>query len=382
MKVVYTSDIFDRQRVGGISRYFVELFVELAALGADVVVETGRGRNVHLADALARLPALKARCVRRAGRAVGGVGAGADRQASPPLFHQTYFGLRESAPAERRIATIHDLVDERFGTSPRAKLRARFKRRAVARAACAVAVSEATRRDAIERWGLDERRVRVIHHGVRLPEDASGVARDAAASGSIREAAEAALPGSGPDAAAAEPFVLFVGRREGYKNFAALVRALGQLRRRGLEPLLVAAGGGPLGAGERRLIEREGLARRIVQRAVTDAELDALYREAHALVCPSLYEGFGLPVLEAMARGCCVCCANAASLPEVAGDAAAYFEPAETDSIAAALESVLTDDVRRRALGAAGRARAARFTWRASAEQHLALYRELAAEAA
>ncbi len=109
--------------------------------------------------------------------------------------------------------------------------------------------------------------------------------------------------------------------------------------------------------------------------SLADDDLDALYRTAAVLALPSRYEGFGLPVVEAMARGCPVVCSDAACLPEVAGGAAELVPVGDVAALADALGGVLDDDARRDRLVAAGRARAAAFTWAASAEAHARAYR-------
>jgi glycosyltransferase involved in cell wall biosynthesis len=107
---------------------------------------------------------------------------------------------------------------------------------------------------------------------------------------------------------------------------------------------------------------------------VSDEELEGLWRIASVFVFPSLYEGFGLPVLEAMARGVPVACSNTSSLPEVAGDAALLFDPASTSEIAASVRRLLTDEALRRQLRDLGRERARRFTWERAARLTLASY--------
>jgi len=113
----------------------------------------------------------------------------------------------------------------------------------------------------------------------------------------------------------------------------------------------------------------------ILPQWVTSAELEGLYAMTRCVVFPSLYEGFGLPVLEAMARGVPVACSDRSSLPEVAGDAALLFDPTDVDAIRTASERLLEDEALRAGLADAGRRRAARFTWEATAEGTAAVYR-------
>jgi glycosyltransferase involved in cell wall biosynthesis len=162
--------------------------------------------------------------------------------------------------------------------------------------------------------------------------------------------------------------VLFVGDRGGYKNFAGLVEAL---RAPALEDIqLVCYGGGPFRKGET-------LPRRALHLSGSDELLAQLYRQAAALVYPSVYEGFGLPALEAMACHCPVVCSNAGSLPEIVGTAAELFDPRDPAAIADAVERVLTSSGRAQELRTRGAERAKQFTWERCAMETRQVYRRL-----
>ncbi len=159
-------------------------------------------------------------------------------------------------------------------------------------------------------------------------------------------------------------FLLAVGSTNPTKNLAALVAAYARLPADPQRRLVIVGGGNPRVFAEIAVNDPSGVLR---TGPLGDAELKALYGHAIALVFPSLYEGFGLPPLEAMACGCPVAVAQAAAIPEVCGDAALYFDPQSVDAITAALQRLLSDEALRERLRAAGLARAAAFRWSAAA---------------
>jgi glycosyltransferase involved in cell wall biosynthesis len=162
------------------------------------------------------------------------------------------------------------------------------------------------------------------------------------------------------------PYVLAVSSMNPTKNFARLVEAVGRLDRDGFD--VVFAGG-----SNSRVFQDAALGTSAVKRLgyVSDAELVALYQHATCFVTPSVYEGFGLPALEAMTLGCPVVAARAASLPEVCGDAAEYVDPHDAAHIAVGIARVMSDPVRRTAMSERGRRQATRFRWAAAAERVL-----------
>jgi glycosyltransferase involved in cell wall biosynthesis len=206
------------------------------------------------------------------------------------------------------------------------------------RAARIVCVSASTKHDLMALAGSRAEQISVVHPGLILDID-------------NQEAIAGALP---------PRFLLFVGSRAGHKNFRLFVEALAPLLERDAELGLVCAGT-PLTRWEMDWIDSLGLGRRITTVAATDPELSFLYRRALCLVYPSLYEGFGLPVLEAMASGCPVVTARNSSLAEVAGDAALYVDPTDASSLCAAVARLIESREVRSDLAARGRLQARQF---------------------
>jgi glycosyltransferase involved in cell wall biosynthesis len=186
----------------------------------------------------------------------------------------------------------------------------------------------------------------------------------------VSPASSAALPSS------EEPYFLCVGTITARKNVGGLLDAIDRLEPGA--PLLVVAGSVDPHAGDARRLEAASAAGRVkFLGRVSEAELASLYARARALVHPSLYEGFGFSVLEAMAAGCPVVACRAGAVPEVAGDAAILVEPGDAAALAEALRRVAADEGLRRDLSARGRARAAEFTWRRTAERTLEVYERI-----
>src|SRR5579859_4055421 len=254
------------------------------------------------------------------------------------------------------LTVVHDLAFERhpeaYTFSERAYLRL-STRWAVSRCKLLIAVSESTRVDLVSLYGVAPERTRVVPLGVSKPTTAAAPAS---------KLAELGLDGN---------FVLQVGRVEGRKNQAAALAAVEQL-----DGVMLAVAGPER---DPQLVAKLRASNRCrVLGKVDEPTLELLYQRASAVVVPSLYEGFGLPVLEAMARGKVVVAGRVSSLPEVGGDCVIYFDdPSNPALIRAALQTALQDEGLRRRLAATGRARAATFTWDRCAAGVVDVIREL-----
>lgn len=263
--------------------------------------------------------------------------------------------------------TIHDLIPLLFPAdfkSAGGRFLQHCFRTSLARADLVFTDSENSKKDMVSRFGIPEDRVVVAHLGI----DATLFSRDAVDSSGVQH--------SFTQYGINRPFALHVGRLEPRKNLVRLVEAFRLLteRRKDLEFQLVLCGRpGPGSEGLFRILREPKLQGRVIcTGAVSDRELAVLYRQATCFAMPSLYEGFGLPVLEAMASGCPVMSSNRSCLPEIAGDAALYFEPDSTEQISAAMERLLTDSAVRKQLVERGGRRARQFSWETCARTTLA----------
>lgn len=283
------------------------------------------------------------------------------------LFHATDFTLPPTLPGTRTMLTVHDLSFVRVPETASPSLRAYLDvvvPRSVQRADHVLADSQATRDDLIALYDTPSEKISVLWSGV----DARfHPVTDHAVLSRVHRRHE--LP--------AGPYVLSVGTVQPRKNYVRLIEALAAMRASEFPELeLVIVGGrgwleDPIYAaldqyGLRNAVHFTGFA--------DDADLPALYTQARVVALPSLYEGFGLPVLEAMACGTPVVTSTVSSLPEVAGDAALMVDPLDVGALVEALRRLLTDDVLRHDLQARGLARAATFTWERSARRLLDVY--------
>ncbi len=260
----------------------------------------------------------------------------------------------------RAVVTIHDLGYLHYpeGRSSYLRLSTAWSARA---AAHLIAVSEATRSDLVRALHVPPAKIAVIHHGV---DERFRLVTDPAALGAIRE--RYGLVG---------PYVLYVGTLRPRKNLVRLVEAFARLSiGEGRLWLVLAGRKGGLTDETLAAVKRLGLTDRVLFTGyVPDEDAPLLMAGARLFVLPSLYEGFGLPVLEAMACGVPVVCANVASLPEVAGDAALLVDPTDVAALAEAMRQALTDTDLRRDLIARGFRQAARFSWDRCAAETLAV---------
>jgi len=283
------------------------------------------------------------------------------------LFHSPDFTLPPTRRGTRTLLTVHDLSFVRDPDSALPVLRDYLNKvvpRSVARADSVLADSAATRADLVELYGTAPEKISVLYSGVNESFKPIG---DAAALQAVR-----ARYGLGQ-----RPFILAVGTLQPRKNYARLIRAFAQVGETDLA-LVIAGGRGWLYDEIFAEVERLGLGQRVIFPGfVADQDLPALYSAAAVLAYPSIYEGFGLPILEAFACGTPVVSSNASCLPEVTGDAALLIDPSDVAALADALARALTDTALRAQLTAAGLARAQQFTWQAAAQQLLAEYRAL-----
>ena len=294
----------------------------------------------------------------------------------PKLFHSTDF-IVPSTVGIKRVATVHDLS---FYTHP-ANLTedsTRYYRqieRSIDVADRVIAVSRYTADLLVERTSIDREKVVMIHNGVSNSRPVPSVEEAQATLGrNIDEKTESLLRGS-------RPIILSVGTIEPRKRHQLLLRALQcpELRQNAAGPVLVLVGQAGWSCDEiiTEIQSATDAGRAVWLDSADDELLDALYRTATALVMPSLDEGFGLPILEAMRSGLPVVAANRGALPEIAGDAAILMDDDEPEAWAATLSRLIENPAQRAEMSTRGISRAGQFTWERTARQTADVYREV-----
>ena len=356
MNLVLDNVVFALQRAGGISVYWYELLRRMSRDGCAMrMVEHPRAaanifrRRLDLDPTVIFgerwLPLWLSRYL--------SYPAG---DGSRPLCHSSYYRRPQSAEAIE-VVTVYDFTYERFRQGPARWVHSWQKAAAIRAAHGVICISESTRRDLLERYpDVSPDRVRVIHLGAAEDYRPLGPADV--------QTRPANLPQG--------PFVLFVGARDSYKNFRLALEAVAALP----DYHLLSVGGGQLKRDEIELAEKLLPGRHRHLASVDNETLNLLYNSAHALLYPSSYEGFGIPVLEAMAAGCPVIAVNASSIPEAAGDAGLLVDEIRAESFAQRLVQ-LEDETLRKASIDKGHAQARRFSWEACYRQTMAFYDEV-----
>lgn len=361
---------------GGIARYVCELSNELWKMGHKIELPVENPESVYLQSApffkeQKEVPdaGMMQHCIAKILRLCGfgskssrylmrSRALKALRNGKYDVIHPSYTNSTEILRYIKHIplvATVHDMTHEIFPESFSSADPTTYRKKQFAsQADKIIAISQQTRQDLIERFGIPEEKIDVIYHGnsLLLPAD--------------YESYQINVP---------ERYILFVGHRFGYKNFTALLRAFAAIAAQDNELSLVCTGGPEFSQDEHELIKQLGIAHKVSHYRASDAELAILYNRCELFVYPSLYEGFGLPILEAFACGAPVLCTHASCFPEIGADGAAYFMPGNDDELAQSICSIIYCQEKRQQLTAAGRKRLEHFSWIKCAEQTLETYR-------
>ena len=367
MKVAYDFQAFSGQKYGGVSRYFCELILSLKAdYNIDPKITAPLYVNQYLEDLKKhsllqvnglQIPFIPSSTAQRIINKLNTVSSRTQlRTMRPDIIHETYYHPDGCASKNTKVVmTVHDMIHEKFKElfHPKDRLSA-VKRKAVERADKVICVSENTKQDLIHFFNTDPKKIEVVYHGCSL--------NNIDASCHFPEHINS-------------PYILYVGCRGGYKNFKRLLESFASSKKIQQDFSLVCFGGGNFSKTELEQISRLGVPfGKILHASGNDLVLTALYQRASAFIYPSLYEGFGMPLLEAMAFQCPILCSNTSCMPEVVGNAAELFDPNSVGSILKALENVLFSTSRTEELIKNGLERGRYFSWEKCAHQTYQIY--------
>ena len=349
-KVLFDEQIFEQQAYGGISKYFCELYSELikaSVRGWGYEIHAPFHQNKYLAD-LRKKTLLLGRLIKyyRFYQQLNKFTFGKDAE----LTHQTYY-FKPKPNYGKNIITCFDLIQElhmpKSGFNDRVL---RLKKKSISSADHIIAISEQTKKDLVGYYGVDNQKVSVIHLGVNKSKFEIGSNK---------------IEG---------PFFLFVGNRAGYKNFESVLIAMVDALKEIPHLKLISFGGGHFSAEENILIRKLNLADSVCQVSGTDEQLAAYYKKATGLVYSSKYEGFGLPIIEAMQKGCPVITANYGAMLEVAQGRAFHVDPSDPNELANAMTKLTLDKGLRVSLVQNGYAVASLYSWQKTAEETQKVY--------
>ena len=389
MKILYDYQIFTKQNYGGVSRYFYELMDNLRAHKIDIEIPINYSKNIYIkeADFLSRplkgyteykdfllglRPKGKAKIykllqklnfIKNAETANQKISIERLKKQNFDIFHPTYYDsyFLKYIGKKPFVLTIYDMIHETYPELFSADNKiARQKKILAQKAEKIIAISENTKKDIIKFIGINEDKILVIHLGNSINRQENNL--------KINTDLLKKLP---------EKYILFVGNRASYKNFDNFSKALIPLFKINKKLNAVCAGGGEFSDKEINFFKTFNITDKLRQYSVNDYDMTLLYKNALVFVFPSLYEGFGLPILEAFNCGCPVAASNRGSLPEIAGNAAAYFNPEDISSITDAINNIIADDGTKEKMKKNGFEQLKKFSWEKTAEKTLDVYNSI-----
>ncbi len=364
MTVFYDHQAFSLQDYGGVSRIFSELVKGINQKGHHAHLSLLYSDNVHLKEnglaphSLFRNSYLiKKRKIRYTVNQWYNV---ADiRKNSFDVYHPTYYSpdLIRYVKYKPIVVTFHDMIHEKLSdqfSELRSDVKLIEEKKAIVHSAThIIAVSENTKKDVVEIYGIDPSKIKVVHLGSSF-----------------------ATPTGNMADANISPYLLYVGNRGLYKNFIPFLKAVAPFLLKN-KLSFICAGGKEFSKEETEIIAALKVEKLVSQQPANDKKLAQLYSNALGFVFPSLYEGFGIPILEAFSCDCPCILSNTSSLPEVAQNAAVYMDPYDPASMYHAVETIFNSSSLRTDLAINGKNRLKNFSWNKHVDETLDLYTQL-----
>jgi glycosyltransferase involved in cell wall biosynthesis len=377
MKILFDNQIFNEQKYGGVSRYFSQLLKKLHN-SKDIYfrLPIKYSRNEYLKEVedlkiYSGLPAsiiknkFLSRLLNRIAKEINTALVRRElKRQNFNIFHPTYYStyFLKYLKNKKFVLTIYDMIHEIYPDyfkSDRDRT-VNDKKELALKANKIIAISKNTKQDIIDIYGISEEKIKVIYLANSLKPFVG-------------------KPIGAPDLP--QKYILFVGSRGAYKNFIYFISSIAQLLKDDKELCIIVAGGYSgqdlFSESEKNLFLELAINDQIFQYSVNDEILAYLYKNARCFVFPTLYEGFGIPVLEAFACDCPAVISNTSSLPEVGGSAAVYFNPLNADNMLESVRKVVYNNELRQEMILKGREQLKKFSWEKTAEETASLYLEI-----
>ena len=364
MKILYNHQVF-HQKYGGISRYFVELANNIALYKnqeTSVKIISPFFKTDYLSNKNQKflLSGLKVPDFKGSARLCSILNSFLSpilsKHYEPNIIHDTYYNsVKYNNGRIKKIITVYDMIHELFPDQfPKGDKTSKLKKFAVAEADHIICISNNTQKDLINFFNVDINKTSVIHLGFSF------------GTNEIKKPVKTN-----------KPYLLYVGSRDGYKNFERFVEAYSAPKIKNFFDLVI-FGGNRLNEKEFALFNRLQISKKSLKEVNgNDATLAGYYKNASLFVYPSLYEGFGMPPLEAMHFGCPVVCSNSGSIPEEVGNAALLFDPYSVDSIRDNIISVLYNNKLKLSLTSKGLEQVKKFSWEKCARETYKIYKKV-----
>lgn len=388
MKILYDHQIFYRQNYGGVSRYFCELMNQfIFDSDLNFVLPLHYVQN----DNLEQFPQLNKYWSKRfdylynnrfissiqkkirfnalnfgLNYVINNKGESVRllKKQDFDVFHPTYFEPYFSKYLQKKpyVLTVHDMIHEIFPNYFKANDPTKvWKKDLIENSNAIIAISENTKQDILKFTDIDPSLVHVIYHGNPFEKQNDSVEENTSSEPPVF----------------AKPYLLFVGGRSTYKNFQFFIESVAGTLCKNEALHVICAGSLPFSSKEKIALEKLKILHKVHHVKINDRILKNLYKNARAFIFPSVYEGFGLPILEAFSCGCPVILSNSSSLPEIGGEGAMYFEPNDRESIILAVENVLFNEDYREDLIKKGSERLKFFSWEKTAYSTKKVYKNL-----
>lgn len=359
MKILYDHQMFSYQKFGGITKYFVEL---MKNMGPEHQIKLGLlfsenhylKENQRLFKKANLLPPREFKGKATLKKHVANINglysryciSNNDFDLFHPTFYDDYFLGKLKKPL---VVTVHDLIEFRYkDTFFKDSINRPPMEKVIMKADRIISISENTKRDLLETFDLNPDKIDVIYHGYNNNDRVKSPNQFG-------------------------KYILYVGDRGSYKNFILFIESVAALLKKERDIKVVCVGR-PFIPEEMELLVRLGISDQLLALHVDEDMLNNLYANALTFVYPSLYEGFGMPILEAFSNDCPLCLSNTSCFPEIAGKAASYFDPEDAGSILTAIEKVLFDEGYAQQLRTAGKQRLKEFSWEKTAAKTLKSY--------